>query len=563
MLSLDSIEFHDQTVLVSLHATSFTAPCPHCGTAGSRVHSRYQRTIADVAFGGRCLVLKVLVRKWICPDTSCPQQIFAERFPKLVQRYARMTDRLIEALQSVGVTTNGADAARIVSSLGMPTTAKTIIRRVLQLPLPQDSSVRIAGIDEWAWKKGSRYGTILVDLEQRRVADLLPERSVQTSTAWFKKHPEVKIVSRDRGKIFREAASTGAPQARQIADRFHLQQNFAEVLQVFFRHHEQVLKTAAHQLAGVIPPSVSTPAAKHIERERRRRHAKQITLHNNVWKLFRAGQRKEEIAHIVGVSSRSVYRILAHEQPPTPRRRSRTHSLTDPYLSFLSERWNEGCHTAAQLYEKVSAQGYTGSRRTIERIVEQFRRSGTKRVSKQSITQGKVPSARSAALMIVRPAQNRTPEQIAIIDQLCKLDATISTAFTLAQAFGQLLREREGLQPLEQWKTAVRASGITELMSFVDGLTDDAEAIANGCSESWNNGMVEGFVNKVKWIKRSSYGQAGFPLLQRRVLLHPAARNPFGKDQKRPTSQRSASPDSYAASGPRSLPTVLRETRIA
>ncbi len=125
---------------------------------------------------------------------------------------------------------------------------------------------------------------------------------------------------------------------------------------------------------------------------------------------------------------------------------------------------------------------------------------------------------------MVRPAQKRTPDQTAFLDQLCQSDPTVATAFTLAQAFGQLLRKREGSPRLEQWKTAVLASGITELIGFVDGLADDAEAVANGCSESWSNGMVEGFINKVKWIKRSSYGQAGFPLLQRRVLLHPTSK---------------------------------------
>jgi transposase len=147
-------------------------------------------------------------------------------------------------------------------------------------------------------------------------AALLPERSVETSTAWFKKHPEVDIVSRDRGKIFREAASCGVPQARQIADRFHLQQNFAAALQDFFRHHEQVLKTVAKPLAGTVPAPPKAPAAKQIQRERRRRHAKRVALHKKIWKLFRAGRRKEEIARIVGVSSRSVSRTLEHEQPP-------------------------------------------------------------------------------------------------------------------------------------------------------------------------------------------------------------------------------------------------------
>jgi transposase len=220
-LDLDSIEILEQTVIVHLHATCPTAACPQCGTAGSRVHSRYQRTIADVAFGGRKLVLKLLVRKWICPEALCSQHIFAERFPELVQRYARMTDRLIKALQSAGVLTNGADAAQIAASFGVRTTAKTIIRRVLQLPLPSEGSVHKVGIDEWAWKKGHRYGTILVDLEKRRIVQLLAERSVETSKAWLRQHPEIEVVSRDRGKLFREAATDAAPQAKQVVDRFH------------------------------------------------------------------------------------------------------------------------------------------------------------------------------------------------------------------------------------------------------------------------------------------------------------------------------------------------------
>jgi Transposase domain (DUF772)/zinc-finger of transposase IS204/IS1001/IS1096/IS1165 len=160
-LDLDSIEVHERTVIVYLHATYNTAACSQCGTAGSRIHSRYSRTIADLAFGGRNLVLRLLVRKWICPEASCSRHIFAECFPEVVQRYARMTDRLIKALQAVGAITNGADAAQIASSFGVHTTAKTIIRRVLQLPLPSEGSVHKVGIDEWAWKKGHRYGTIL------------------------------------------------------------------------------------------------------------------------------------------------------------------------------------------------------------------------------------------------------------------------------------------------------------------------------------------------------------------------------------------------------------------
>ena len=266
---------------------------------------------------------------------------------------------------------------------------------------------------------------------------------------------------------------------------------------------------------------------------------------------------------MVGIGSRSVYRALEHEQPPARETRRRTGHVADPYLSYLSDRWNQGCHTAAQLYDEVAAQGYPGSLRTIDRIVRQFRPNGTQPVSRQTITQGKVPSTRSAALMMVRPPEHRTKEQIAFIDQIVSRDPAIATAFALTQEFGQLLRQRQGVQRLEQWKAAVRASGITELVRFVEGLADDEGAVANACTESDSNGMVEGFNAKVKLIKRNSYGQAGFPLLQRRVLLHPAAGEAFDKDQRRRFSRRPAPAEHPEASTSRSIPTALAEASIA
>jgi transposase len=465
-----------------------------------------------------------------------------------------MTDRLIKALQSPGVLTNGADAAQIASSFGMPTTAKTIIRRVLQLPLPSEGSVHKVGVDEWAWKKGHRYGTILVDLEKRRVVQLLADRSVETSRAWLRKHPEIDLVSRDRGQIFREAATQGAPQAKQVVDRYHLQKNFAEALEKFFRKQERVLKKATGGRTGKAHPAERLAVPKKVSPERRARHRQRVRLHKRIWKLYREGYHKEQIAQVVGVSSSSVYRALEQETPPPPRRRSRSSSIVDPYLSYLASRWNQGCHNVARLYEEIVAQGYTGTRRTLEMQLRPFRPKGARPVSKQTIIWDKPPSPRGVALMMVRPTQSRTREQTAYLEQLVQRDATIAVVFTLAQDFGRLLRGHEGQGPLEQWKAAVRASGIAELMAFVDGLADDAEAVANGCSMTWSNGMVEGFVNKVKWIKRSSYGQAGFPLLQRRVLLHPAARELLSKDQRRRSSRKSASPPFHEASCTGSTP---------
>ena len=467
-MSLETIEVQNQTIIVHLHATSSTALCPRCGTPGSRVHSRYVRTIADIAFGERGLVLKLQVRKWICCEPSCSQRIFAERFPEMVQRHARMTDRLVKALQSIGVTTNGADAARIALSLGMPTTAKTIIRRVLQLPLSSEGEVAKVGIDEWAWKKGQHYGTILVDLEKRRVVQLLAERSVETSTAWFRKHPEIDLVSRDRGKIFQEAATEGAPQAKQAVDRFHLQKNFAEALEKFFRKQERALKKATQRRTGKTRSAEGTAVPEKVARERRARHRQRVSIHKRIWKLYRQGCHKEQIAQLVGVSSRRVYRVLEQETPPPPRRRARSSSIVDPYLSYLTSRWNQGCHNVAQLYEEIVAQGYTGTQRTLQMRLRPFRPKVARPVSKQTVIWDKPPSSRGVALMIVRPEQSRTRAQTAYLDQLIQSDETIAVVFKLAQDFGRLLRKREGQARLERWKATVRASGIAELIAFVE-----------------------------------------------------------------------------------------------
>jgi transposase len=342
-----------------------------------------------------------------------------------------------------------------------------------------------------------------------------------------------------------------------VADRFHLQQNLAEALKRFFHRNAQVLKTTTRLLAGQPLPLPTSPKARQIDQASQRYHASRIMRHQLVWELFQAGHPKEEIARLVGVSSRSVYRILAQEQPPSRLRRHHTRHLVDPCVSYLACRWNEGCQKPSQLYEEVVAQGYTGSKRSLQRVLHQFGAQAGTAITRQTMTLAKVLSARSAALTFVRAQESQTQDQKAFVEQVCQVDPTVAVVYRLAQDFGQLLRKREGKSRLDQWKVAVRASGVKELISFVDGLTDDAEAIANARTEAWSNGMVEGFTHKLKWIKRSSYGQAGFPLLQRRLLRHPAALEPFDKEQKRGSSQKSASAAHTSARGAGSPPTAV------
>jgi transposase len=207
-----------------------------------------------------------------------------------------------------------------------------------------------------------------------------------------------------------------------------------------------------------------------------------VSLHKRIWKLYRQGYHKEQIAQLVGVSSQSVYRALEQEAPAPPRRRSRSASIVDPYLSYLTARWNQGCHNVARLDEEIAAQGYRGTQRTLQMRLRPFRPQGTRPVSKEMVILDQSPSPRGGALIMVRPAQSRTAEQTAYLEHLIQSDQTLAEAFKLAQDFGSLLPKREGQGRLEQWKSAVRASGFAELIAFGDGLADDAEAVACGCS---------------------------------------------------------------------------------
>ena len=210
--------------------------CPECHQPSARIHGSYQRTIADLLCAGRNVLLMLTVRKFVCSTPTCPHKIFTERLPGLVESYGRMTTRLIALVQALGLVAGGQMGTRQADRTGIATTPSTLLRHLMQLPTPAIRAVRVLGVDDFAWKKRFTYGTIVVDLERRKIIGVLPDRESAAVETWLKEHPEVHIVSRDRGKQFARAATLGAPQARQVVDRFHLVKNLSEVLQEILGH---------------------------------------------------------------------------------------------------------------------------------------------------------------------------------------------------------------------------------------------------------------------------------------------------------------------------------------
>ena len=163
-LRISDVIVADTVLIVQVFSTHPLAYCPDCGYPSSRVHSHYLRTVSDLPCAGRRVVLKLTVRKFLCHTPECPRKMFTERLSDLVLSYAPMTNRLRDALVALGLATSAEVGERLAPSLGMNVSAPTLLRRLRTVDCPPPTLVRILGIDDWSWKKGQIYGTLLVDL---------------------------------------------------------------------------------------------------------------------------------------------------------------------------------------------------------------------------------------------------------------------------------------------------------------------------------------------------------------------------------------------------------------
>jgi transposase len=536
-IRLTEVIVEDQSVQVQLTAIAPTALCPDCATPSSSVHSHYQRRLADLPWGSLAVRMQLLVRKFVCRNLTCARRIFTERLPDFAAPYARKTMRLVKALQAIGIALGGQAGARLAARLRLPTSAATLLRLVRAAPIPPMPGLQAVGVDEWAWRRGHRYGTILVDLATHRVVDLLPDRSAATLAAWLGQRPTITTVCRDRSDLYADGIRRGAPEAVQVVDRFHLVQNLRQALEGVLIDRRLALQAAAVCTAMALTPADGfvpvipryrgrrqspTPAPQPAQRPPR--HARWVTMYETLHRLYAQGTPIATMARQLGVSRPTVYAYLRRGTPPGPRRLQRRPSarVLTPYLPYLIRRWRESGADSRQLWREIQALGYTHSARTVCRFITQLRRAadvGQPPESQRSpYTRPQGPSARAVSFVMVCQAAKRSSEAQTYLDQLCQLEASVAQAYALSQAFLAIVRERRG-DDLEAWMAEAMHSGIDELARFARGLQDDLSAITAGLTLEWNNGVTEGQIHRLKLVKRQGYGRAGFALLRQRLLL--------------------------------------------
>jgi len=455
-------------VTVTVHAASLTALCPCCGTESKRVHSYYIRTLHDLPASGRTVLLTVRVRRFFCQESTCKRKIFAERFPSLTLPRAKFTKRLLEALKEMGFEQGGEAGARLGKKLGYPGSADTILRLVKQDLLPIPSSPRVVGVDDWSWKRGLRYGTLICDLENNTPIDVLADRSVETVSAWFEHHPSVEIASRDRSSEYAAAITKGAPQALQVADVWHIGKNLGDSVHTLLaRCRVEIRRGLQLQARPTQEPEETKPVLQEERRPRSRseeqarlaRRAQKLDRYEQVVELQKQGVRAADIASRVGIGQRTVHRWLAHGSFPEAKQRRRRPSLIDPYERYVIQRLQQGCQNGLQLYRELAAQGYRGSPKALYAYLAMLRAShpaselvSLKQQECQRDCVSTVPlenfSARRAAWLFVRQPDKLDETSRQELALIRAASPSAEAAYRLAQAFMQMIWQRTG-KPLE------------------------------------------------------------------------------------------------------------------
>ncbi|MAT69408.1 MAG: ISL3 family transposase [Planctomycetaceae bacterium] len=514
-LRCDGVEVSEDRILLHVSSCAATGRCPNCDHASRRVNGWYARTLTDLPWHGRPVTIRWRSRKFRCGNPACSQRIFTERLPAVAASGSRRTQRLDETFRALAVACGGDPGARLASRLGMPISGDGLLRILRRHRERERPPVRVLGVDDFAFRKGLTYGTILCDLERGRPIDLLPERSKESFRDWLGRHPGVEVVSRDRGEPFAQGAAEGAPQACHVADRWYLLANLRDAAARWFG------RTAAQWRPHLGPPTSGvrcevaasrreSPAEQLRQANRQQRRAR----YEQARELHRAGWDYRRIGRRLGIHANTVRKFVEADEFPervVPRRAR----ATDPFAGYLRQRWEAGVRIASVLFEEVKRQGFQGSYDAVCDCVAPWR--APRDESPRPLRRPLRCSADQLSWLVVQRPDRRNREQEQFVETLAGLGPSWDRGIELVRQFVAALR-REVPVDLDEWTAAAVAEAPREVQRFAQGLLRDRQAVVNALTSRWSNGPTEGHVKRLKLIKRQMYGRARFDLLRIRFL---------------------------------------------
>ncbi len=451
---------------------------------------------------GRSVRLIVVARRFRCDAGACPRGIFTERFgADVVAPWARRTERLDGLFHYLGLALGGRPAARFARRLMSPVSNETLLRGVRRRGFSRAAPPVVVGVDDWAWKRNQRYGTIICDLERRRPIRLLPDREPATVQAWLATQPQIKIVSRDRGGGYALAAAKALPQAIQVADRWHLMENASHAFLDAVRKSMRQIRTAIG--AATVDPELLT-AAERLQYEgyvRREETNAAILAHAKM------GASIKEIVRNTGHSRGLVRKVLRGQRSDVFRTRE---SSLDPYLPWLDAQWAAGLRNGCELWRRLGGLGFRGCLRVVSEWAGRRRRAEKAAVESLHRT----PSARTIARLMTNGRDILSKSETVTVAAIEGGAPPLVEAREAIAAFHAMVRMKVDTE-LDAWIERARGSLVA---SFANGVIKDKAAVQAAITSSWSNGQTEGQITKLKLVKRQMYGRAKLDLLEARLI---------------------------------------------
>ena len=492
-LVIDDVNDQDELILIRARTPSRTVVCPDCGARAERVHGYHERVVADVPVDARRVVLRVRVRRMVCPTRGC-RQTFREQVHGVLERYQRRTPRLASQVGAVVKELAGRAGARLLSALAVVASRHTALRLLLGLPPPQRPVPRVLGVDDFALRRSRQYATVLIDAETRERVDVLPDRKADTLEKWLREHPGVQIVCRDSSATYAEAIRRALPNAIQVADRWHLWHNLAEAA---------AKEVAAHSVywakAGP-PPRDGVQAATTRERWQQ------------IHALIDKGVGLLECGRRLNLSLNTIKGYARVTEPDrlvrAPKYRP---TLVDPYREHLRQRREQNPAIAVtHLFNEIKNLGYRGSMNLLARYITQGRVEGDR---------PPMSPRRLTSLVLTHP-DHLTDTQHERHHELTSACPEMTALTSLVGSFAALLRPAAtNNDRLTDWISAAREEDLPHLHAFTRGLDRDRDAVDAAVTPPHHNGTTKGVNTKTKLLKRQMYGRAGFTLLRHRILL--------------------------------------------
>jgi transposase len=523
-LKADSIIFNKGNLNLNVSACQHGSQCPLCKKTSHRVHSKYTRMLADLPVSGHQSRIDLIVRKYFCDNPMCKRKIFTERFQFEIYPYKRRLNRTTELLYKIALELGGNTGSKISRYMGIPVSPSTVLR-IIKLPEINYKPITsgIIGIDDWAFKKGNTYGTVIVDLENREVIDLLPDRESETLANWLIAHPEIRVISRDRAGPYALGARKGAPQAIQVADRFHLLMNLGEVTKRVFQSKRKELKDAYKIYNKPItektpneellkPTTISNLEEKHIPATI---NVKRQYIFEKVKELRLAGKSILSIAKTLKAHRQTVKKYINAEE--YPKRECKCNTQFDSYLEYLLHESNHD-KSMKELHRAIVNMGFKGKYTQFcynFKMISKGERHRIKDVTQ--ITPMRIWSPTRLSMMLYMDPKKLSVHDNEFLNLLFDQYPDIKQLEHLVKTFKDLfIKKKDGL--LKTWiNEAMRPESL--LKNFASNLMTDFKAINNAVTTSYSNGQVEGQVNRLKNIKRRMYGRAGFLMLKKMVLV--------------------------------------------